>query len=203
MNVQSVVAIATDARLLRRSCESLIGISAGLVADGELNDREVQFLSVWLTEHRELASTWPGEVIYKRVTEVLADGVITAAERAYLETTLTELIGGSFTESGSIPSESTALPVDRGAVVRIPEASFCFTGQFLFGTRSACEHAVEQRGGRVGVIGKKLDYLVVGELSSRAWKHSSFGTKIESAMKLKAEGARVVVVTEAQWVQSL
>jgi hypothetical protein len=33
--------------------------------------------------------TWPGEVIFKRVRQILADGVITAEECAYMQKTLT------------------------------------------------------------------------------------------------------------------
>lgn len=203
MNKQYSVAVATDARLLRRGSESLLGIASGMIADGELNDKEIQFLSVWLTENREIASTWPGEVVYKRVSEVLSDGRITAEERDYLQKCLTELVGGSFAEDGAVPGESTDLPVDRSALVKIPVCSFCFTGQFLFGTRSACEQAITLRGGRISSVNKKLDYLVIGELSSRDWKYSSFGNKIESAMKLKQDGASLAIVTEAQWIRAI
>lgn len=184
MSKQFAVAAATEARLLRRGSESLIGIASGLIADGELNSKEIQFLSVWLTENRELATTWPGEVIYKRVVEVLADGVITLEERNYLQKSLTELVGGSFADDGAIAAEPTDLPVDASAIVLIPMLSFCFTGQFLFGTRSACEQAVTHRGGRISSVNRKLDFLVIGELSSRDWKYSSYGSKIESAMRL-------------------
>lgn len=203
MSKQVAIAVKTDARLLRRSCESLIGISSGLIADGELNDKEIQFLATWLAEHRELASTWPGEIIHKRVAEVLADGVITTEERNYLQATLTQLVGGSFAEDGGVPSEPTGLPFDAGVNIRIPEASFCFTGQFIFGTRAACEHAVHQRGGQIAPVGKKLAYLVVGELSSRDWKYTSFGTKIEAAIRFRTDGYPVRVVREAQWVAVL
>lgn len=203
MNKQYAVAVATDARLLRRGTESLIGIASGMIADGELNNREIQFLSLWLSENQALATTWPGEVIYKRVREVLADGVITEDERDYLQTSLTELVGGAFCDDGAIASAATDLPVDVNAVVEIPSSAFCFTGQFLFGTRSACEQTVTQRGGRIASVGRKLDFLVIGELSSRDWKYSSFGTKIESAMKLKQEGVPMAIVTEAQWVRAL
>ena len=203
MNKQYSVAVATDARLLRRGSESLLGIASGLIADGELNDKEIQFLAVWLTENRAIASTWPGEVVYKRVSEVLSDGHITAEERDYLQKCLTELVGGSFAEDGAVPGESTDLPVDRSALVKIPVCSFCFTGQFLFGTRAACEQAIALRGGRISSVNKNLDYLVIGELSSRDWKYSSFGNKIESAMKLKQDGASLAIVTEAQWIRAM
>lgn len=203
MKNHHAIAAVTDSRLLKRSCESLIGIAEGLIADGELNNKEIQFLSTWLSEHDEVARTWPGEVIYKRVVEVLADGVITGDERDYLQRILTELVGGSFSEDGAIASGSTGLPVDLNAVVNIPSASFCFTGQFLFGTRSACERAIEQRGGSIASISTKLDYLVIGELSSRDWKYSSFGTKIQSAVQLKQSGANLAIVSEAQWTRAL
>jgi NAD-dependent DNA ligase len=203
MNKQYAVAIATDARLLMRGSESLIGIASGLIADGELNNREIQFLSLWLSENQALATTWPGEVIYKRVREVLTDGVITEEERDYLQKSLTELVGGAFSEDGAIASGSTDLPIDQSAVVQIQSLVFCFTGQFLFGTRTACEQTVTQRGGRVSSVNKNLNFLVVGELSSRDWKYSSFGRKIESAMKLKQEGVPLAIVTEAQWVRAL
>lgn len=200
---QYAVAMATDARLLKRGSESLIGIASGLIADGELNNKEIQFLSLWLSENQALATTWPGEVIYKRVREVLSDGVITAEERDYLQKSLAELVGGAFSDDGAIVSGATDLPIDQSAVVQIPSLAFCFTGQFLFGTRTACEQTVAQRGGRICSVSKKLDFLVVGELSSRDWKYSSFGTKIESAMKLKQDGVPLAIVTEAQWVRAL
>lgn len=203
MNERIAVHLATDARLLKRSCESLLGIAAGLIADGELNEREIQFLSTWLSEHSEVAESWPGEVVVKRVRDVLADGQITQSEADYLKQTLIGLVGGSFSEMGAIADDAVALPIERSVSVSIPQSSFCFTGQFVYGTRAACERAVETRGGSICGVNRRLRYLVIGELSSRDWKYSSFGTKIESVMRLKQEGAVVSVVGESQWVRSL
>ncbi len=203
MSNGAAIAASTDARLLKRSFESLLGIAAGLVADGVLNDREVYFLSTWLTENQALGGTWPGEVVLKRVREVVADGVITDEERLYLLETLTQLVGGSFSADGAIPTTSCQLPIDADVSLCVRAASFCFTGKFLFGTRASCERAVEARGGQVAHLHRGLDYLVIGELSSRDWKYSAFGTKIETAMRLKAEGSRLSIVSEAQWVSVL
>jgi hypothetical protein len=197
------IAVATDARLLKRSCESLLGIAAGLVADGQLNEKEVLFLSTWLAEHPELTASYPGEVLVKRVRETLADGVLTDEELQYLRQTLEQLIGGSFAQDGAIPAGAGTLPIDEHEVVVIPSMTFCFTGKFLFGTRASCERAVAARGGLIDSVQRSLCYLVVGELSSRDWKYSSHGAKIEMAMKLKANGHRVAVVSEAQWVAAL
>lgn len=203
MSKEITIAVSTDVRLLRRSCETLLGIAAGVVADGELNTQEIQFLSTWLSEHPELAESWPGEVVVKRVRDVLADGVITEGERVYLLETLAQLIGGAFADDGAVPAAASQLPLDREVVVQIPEASFCFTGKFLYGTRTSCERAVESRGARIAAIQRSLSYLVIGELSSRDWKYSAYGTKIESAMRLKADGHPLNIVSEAQWVAAL
>jgi NAD-dependent DNA ligase len=195
--------VATNVRLMGRSFESLLGIAAGIVADGEVNRQEIQFLSTWLAEHGELAMTWPGEVIFKRVQHILTDGVISEEECLYMQKTLTELIGGSFSDDGVVASAPIALPVDIDAAICISQATFCFTGLFVYGTRAACERAVSERGGSVGAISRKLDYLVIGSMSSRDWKNTSFGTKIEKAMNLKQNGADVSIVTESQWVAAL
>ncbi len=195
--------VSTDARILGRSFESLIGIAAGIVADGLVNKQEIQFLSTWLAEHGELAVTWPGEVIFKRVQHILADGVITEEDCLYMQKTLTDLVGGSFSDDGAIPSGAIALPIDGDVAIRIPHATFCFTGKFVYGTRAACERAVIERSGIIGSVSGKLDYLVIGSMSSRDWKNTSFGTKIESAMKLKESGSGILVISESQWVEAL
>lgn len=195
--------VSTNSRLLARSCESLLGIAAGLIADGELNKTEVQFLSTWLADHPELRDSWPGEVVYKRVREALADGFLTAEEQAYLLLTLQELVGGSFVEDGTVPTGANSLPIDRSADVGIPDRTFCFTGKFLFGTRNACERAVLARGGQLSSVQAALSFLVIGSLSSRDWKFSSHGTKIELAMRLKEAGSQIRVVSEDQWIAAL
>ena len=197
------VDVSTNSRLLARSCESLLGIAAGLIADGELNKIEVQYLSTWLADHPELSDSWPGEVVYKRVREALADGFLTAEELAYLQLTLQELVGGSFSEDGTVPTGANALPIDRSVDVGIPDRTFCFTGKFLYGTRNACERAVLARGGQLSSVQVALSFLVIGSLSSRDWKFSSHGTKIESAMRLKEAGSQIRIVSEDQWIAAL
>ena len=41
----------TNNRLLKRSCESLIGMTGGMLADGHLADDEIHFLNVWLNDN--------------------------------------------------------------------------------------------------------------------------------------------------------
>lgn len=195
---------ATDARLLKRSCESLIGLCRGMLADGYLADEEILFLKNWLDENDMLAVTWPGGVVYKRINQVLADGAIEEGERKYLTETLDSLIGGTMQETGATEGLSTNLPVEDVAAIDFDGRSFCFTGTFLYGTRAACHKATEFAGGiAANGITKKLDYLVIGTNTTGSWANTSFGRKIEKAVDYRSSGLQLAIVSEACWVSHL
>jgi hypothetical protein len=44
---------------------------------------------------------------------------------------------------------------------------------------------------------------VIGSLGSPEWKHGSFGTKVEKAMKYKQAGLSILIVPEECWATSL
>ena len=195
---------ATDARLLKRGCETLIGICTGMLVDGHLSDDEIIYLKNWLDENDEIAYTWPGEVLYKRVNQVLADNVIDEDERKYLTKTLEELIGGSFQETGATSGVSTSLPIRDVESIEFDSSTFCFTGTFLFGTRPVCHRATEKAGGIPAPrITKKLDYLVIGTMTTRSWANTSFGRKIEKAVELQKSGVPLSIIGEQCWVRHL
>jgi len=54
--------------------------------------------------------------------------------------------------------------------------------------------------GNSPAITQKLDYLIIGELSSRDWRFSSYGRKIEKAMLLQEKGHALQIVTEEAWL---
>lgn len=194
----------TDARVLKRSCESLLGICSGILADEDLNNKEVRYLDNWLDNNRNIATTWPGEVIYYRIKKILADNIITDEEREHLKQTLTELIGGTLQDTGAAGGVSTSLPLNDIDVIEIRDNIFCFTGNFLYGTRAACERAVTERGGTaIPRIRRDLNFLVIGTMSSRAWAHTSHGRKIEKAIEFQKDNCLIFIVSEKQWVECL
>jgi NAD-dependent DNA ligase len=87
--------------------------------------------------------------------------------------------------------------------VNFVDRLFCFTGKFFSGTRQWCEDQVVQRGGAIGGISRKLNYLVVGEIGSRDWIHSTHGRKIEKAVELVNAGDGLAIVGEEHWVRYL
>ncbi len=188
---------------LRQSCGALIGIVQGMLADQELNDREISFLQDWLQSSESLNMIWPCSVIGAQVRQVLADGVVTDEERAHLTDTLLKLIGGTLDELADAGHVSR-LPLDDLLEIEITGRQFCFTGDFAFGPRSSCEAAVARRGGFViSSVTKKLHYLVVGGLGSAEWKHGSFGTKVEKAIEYRQAGVPLRIVHEDVWASSL
>lgn len=195
---------AIQAREVKKAIEHLLGICTGMIADNELQDAEIRFLDQWLTQHRDVTTTWPGSVIASRIRDVLADGVITEDERQHLHQTLAGIVGFQLPESGCAEAGVTEIPFDDDPSIWFDGRSFCFTGNFLYGTRATCERAILQRGSIVrDGITRNLEYLVVGSLIEPSWTHTSYGRKIEKAVDYINKGHGIAIVSERQWTQAL
>ena len=80
-----------DERISARQVDELIGLARGLVADGQLNDAEVRFLHTWLAANAGVSGQPLIASLYRRVSEILSDGVVDTDERAELLQTLDSL----------------------------------------------------------------------------------------------------------------
>ncbi|EMY0668520.1 BRCT domain-containing protein [Serratia marcescens] len=175
----------------------LNGLCKGLISDRDLSEHEVKYLDWWLTQNGALKNNYPGRELYALVKDILSDGVITPEESATLHKALVDFTGCDL-ESGVVDGLATRLPVDTDFSPEIDGKVFCLTGVFMAGKRSIVEERVKAAGGHViGNITKKLDYLVIGTLSSRDWKFSSHGRKIEKAISYRdEEGAKLKIISE-------
>lgn len=181
----------------------LNGLCKGLIADRNLNDDEIRYLDWWLSQNGALKDNYPGRELYVLVKEVLKDGVITANESAALHKALVDFTGCDL-DSGVVDGLATRLPIDDVADLKIQGMVFCLTGAFVAGKRSIVEGLIVKNGGSVtDGITKKLDYLVIGTLSSRDWKFSSHGRKIEKAINYRDEGGKLKIVSEEMLFGSL
>lgn len=190
---------------LDRAADQLLGICSGIVADGEINHRELAFLSTWLAEHREVCEIFPGKQIARRLAEVMADGRVSVEEHSDLLLILQQISGNSFIDTGAAAPAAPAIPADESPVIEIPGKSFCFTGTFAFGSRGKCEAAVKALGACCGKdVTLALDYLVIGAGVSPDWKHETYGRKIERALEIRSGGQSTpVIILEEQWVSAL
>lgn len=197
---------ANDAHRLRKSCEGLLGICSGILADNTINEAEVRFLHQWLLDHKNISSEWPGDVIAKRIRDIVADGIITNDELLYLRQTLSDLIGGTLQETGATSGIASSLPLNNESAVPVvfKDSAFCFTGSFLYGTRSSCERAVQKLGGQCFEdVRMNLDYLVIGSLASPDWANSSYGRKIEKAISYQQKGRQLLIINEEHWIKHI
>ncbi|UYU03032.1 BRCT domain-containing protein [Serratia marcescens] len=175
----------------------LNGLCKGLISDKDLSEHEIKYLDWWLTQNGALKNNYPGRELYALVKDILSDGVITPEESATLHKALVDFTGCDL-ESGVVDGLATRLPVDTDFSPEINGKVFCLTGVFMVGKRSIVEERVKAAGGHIiGNITKKLDYLVIGTLSSRDWKFSSHGRKIEKAISYRdEEGAKLKIISE-------
>ena len=76
-----------------KALNGLRGILAGIVADEELNEKELLFLDAWLKSQQYLADHDDVVAILKQVGDILQDGVITPEELAGMQSAIEALIG--------------------------------------------------------------------------------------------------------------
>ncbi len=187
----------------RRSIGALVGIAQGILADGVVETAELVYLRQWIVENGDMATAWPGSVIYAKIQEIAAEGSPSAEDRAHFAVILRKLIGGDAADLAEA-SSPTQLGLDDVDRVEFDGSTFCFTGEFVFGPRSTCEQFTQRRGGIVqSGITKKLRYLVVGGMGSAEWKGGSFGNKIMKAQQYKYSGVPILIVHEDIWSNSM
>jgi hypothetical protein len=163
-------------RVEDRVIDELIGLCRGILADGAIVKEEADFLLAWLQRNREFADCWPLNVLYQRVREALADGVLDADEERELLQTLMEIAGAPVPlTAGSAGSMSTELPLDNPPpLLEFQDRVYCFTGRFAAGTRREVEDTVLNLGAEVcKTPALRTDYLVIGSAGSRDWIYRS------------------------------
>jgi NAD-dependent DNA ligase len=190
-------------RISSRQVDELIGLSRGLCADGVLNDAEVEFLQKWLVANLDASQDRLLAKLYRRVDEVLRDGFIDNDERTELFDTLKQFADTTF-ELGEVLKPTTIPLCSPAPQVTFRGRSFCFTGNFNFGRRPACEQAVTDRGGFAGSLTKNTNYLVIGAYVTDSWKHSTYGLKIMKAVEMRDnKGVPISIVSEHHWANYL
>jgi len=88
--------------------------------------------------------------------------------------------------------------------ISVSQTTFCFTGEFEFGTRKECQAAITSRGGGfTSDVNGKTDVLVVGYSANPNWSHGTYGNKIMKAMILRLQFSKPFIIPERFWVTLL
>ena len=189
-------------RIADRQVNELVGLARGLAADGKIDQQEVEYLQKWLAANVSIRQQPLIGILYRRIEEVLSDGVADEDERAELFETLSAFSDHS-TELGEV-QKPTTLPLCHPAPsLTFESRRYCFTGTFNYGSRDACESAVVERGATAGSFTQKTNVLVIGSYATDSWKHSSFGNKILTACANRELGLPISIVSEAHWAEHL
>lgn len=195
-------------RIDRRSADALVGLAAGLAADGVVSTSEAMFLRDWLETNLAHLDDPVINLLYTRLSFMLQDGVLDIEESAELLSLLHSFSGLSINKPKASDHTYTApsdLPLNNPEPDLVWNGHlFVFTGIMAYGPRKDCQLLVEGRGGVIGGgVSKKTHYLVVGSVGNEQWRHSSYGTKIIKAVELRESGSPIAIIGEHQWQRAM
>ena len=177
-----------------REKDELIGLCRGVLADGVVTQEECEFLLDWLHRNSTNLDQYPFNILRRRLEEVLEDGVLDSDEEFEMLDLLVSIVGTPVKDSRS---SSPAMPYNSNGVESIEGLRICLTGEFKLGPRSEIVSIIETHGASFSKgVTKKVDVLFIGSIGNDAWKHSSFGRKIEKALAYADEGVPIKVLGE-------
>lgn len=181
--------------------QRLHAILGGIVSDGVISESELRGLSSWLQDHGHLRTCWPYDEVDSLITVVLRDQKIDAKEHATLKAFFSEFT--ALLDDRTITSPVVA---EGGSIVGLcavcPEiefagSKFCFTGASTRYTRATLAATVERFGGEVTrALSSDVRYLIIGADGNPCWAYACYGRKVERAVELRKQGARVLIVHE-------
>lgn len=183
--------------------QRLHAILGGIVADTKISEEELRGLSEWMEQHPHLRSCWPFDEIGSLITGVLADKKIDPHEHDLLSSFFAEFT--ALLDSRTIVKAPVTEPASGQIVglcavdpeILFEERGFCFTGASNRFTRPELEQIVFRLGGTSHASpSKKVHYVIIGAEGNQCWAYSCYGRKVEKAIKLRKEGARIVIAHE-------
>jgi len=197
----------------QKSKAELHGLVQGILSDGAIVEPEAMFLKDWIAAHIDMRNQWPASVLFTRIEEMLADGMLDSDEQAELLRRLLDFVALREVAAAPLEPELTeALPqitLDSPFDNPPPEIEhlgriFVVTGDFACAKRPDVVGRIESLGGSVNnSVSRKVNFLLVGSLGCDMWKTEGYGTKIEKAVELRRAGAPVRIVGERHWFDRL
>ena len=153
----------------------------------------------WLSDVRqfapdELGFEWLMELV-KRSEPEYHHYAVALLSKAFLPA---DFASKDDTPESNKPEGETEINIDLGG------ASFVFTGKLATMTRAEAKQKVTAAGGaNSGTVGKKLDYLVIGDDGSPLYGQGRKGSKQLKGESLIEEGASLRIISETAFLQML
>lgn len=197
--------------LIKDRIQELHGIFHGILADQTLSDDELKSLRDWVFDHEYLSGSYPYDEIASLLVNAFKDGEISSDEREQIMFFLGEFV--DVNNSTSLSKEKLLELKSKYSINGIcavdPEIefegkTFCVTGEFKHGSRAEICDLITNAGGSVkSSVSKKTDYLVVGGAGNPCWAYACYGRKVEHAVELRKQGAKIVIVSERDFCDAL
>jgi DNA polymerase-3 subunit epsilon len=162
----------------------LNGVLDGIICDSKINKKEIENLKTWLKVNDYLKDVYPYDKVLLEVNKVLEDEILTEEESKYLLNIFSSIIN---------PKSNVEENID------FKDKTFCLTGEFINGSKQEISKRIQELGGvEKSGVSAKLNYLIVGEVGSEAWKFGNVGGKQTKAQELNEKGANIIVVLEEE-----
>lgn len=196
-----------EKRIDRRSVDELAGLAAGITADGHINQQEAEFLQDWIATNLVHLDDPVTNLLYRRLSDMLSDGVLDADESAEL----LEILRGFGGLSASSRNQATMPLLHRTlfrSTIQLPSLSGRAISTFSLASWSTAPESIAKRSSSTAAGNslrhqQKVHYLVVGEIGNEQWLHSTYGTKIKRAVELREEGHPIAIISEKHWQASM
>lgn len=188
-------AVTSDLQILQ-------GICHGILADGDINDKEIYDLQKWLNENEHLNTYYPYDEIRSLVLSVLSDKKVDEQEKVVLMAYFSQFAKIQDNEIRQKIQDNTIDVNISGLCTSEPNITFegktfCITGVLKRGNRENLQKDIIKLGGiPTDSITKKTDYLIVGDNGNPAWAFSCYGRKVEKAINLRKDGHTITLVHE-------
>jgi hypothetical protein len=180
---------------MRHGLQVLMGMLAGVSADGILRDLEVRTLSDWSEEWRHLEGLWPFDECCAIVTGILVRRAVGDGAEALFDLSRQFPVAGELeTQRGEMPPLLVKGLCAVNPSTTFTDSRFVFTGESTRAKRAFMEALVVERGGKPWPrVSAEMNYLIVCDEGSPFWAFSCYGRKVEQTYRLRKKGHRAVV----------
>lgn len=190
-----------------RDIAELQGMCRGILADGVVNEAEARAFREWIERYHLENPVWPLCDIVERLERIFDDEVVDEEERAELKWVMECLCGmRAPVDDQPAPVAAFALPVDHPPPPLVFEGrAFVVTGNFAAAKRTKVLDWIKERGGIASDSAPtwQTDYLVIGSIPSKGWKHGAWGRKIEAGMDMKSSGGKIAIIAEDHFLREI
>ena len=178
----------------KQATQRLLGLMNGIAADRRLNTDEVLTLRAWLDTVEGWTDIQSFNTLRQAVKTALSDGEFNPDNPALLNA-IRRIVGEDIGHAMQLFDDDQPIAFER--------RGFCFSGTFNNRTRRQCIELIVARGGVSHKnVTRQTDYLVVGGISSRDWVYSSFGRKLEKALRYRKEHG-LLIISQNHWEKHL